>query len=258
MSEVLFETQDHVGVITLNRPDRLNAISGSMLGTLSELLIDCNADPNVRAVLLTGAGRGFCAGLDLKDVGSGQSDITGGGAGFAIGETPPLVLRRVDVPIVCALNGPAAGYGMDLALGCDLLIASDKAKFSSPVRRGLLPESGGTWLLPRLVGWQKACEIVLLARPLDADRIAELGLANKVVPHEKLQGEALSWAHELAANAPLAVAAAKRSMRFAMDSTFEANSHHVMAELMALIRTDDFKEGIASILEKREPRYKGR
>jgi enoyl-CoA hydratase/carnithine racemase len=254
---VLFDTDGRVGVITLNRPERLNAITGRMLAELSEALLRCDRDPEVRAVVLTGAGRGFCSGLDLQDVASGTSDITGA-ASPNINEHPPFVLRRIDVPVVCALNGAASGYGMDLALGCDLLLASERATFVSPVRRSLVPESGGTWLLPRLIGWQKACEVVLLARTLDAAEIERLGLANAVVPHDELAGEAMQWAQELAANPPLAVAAAKRTMRFGLDSTFEANGHHVMSELVQLMHTADFREGVQSFVEKRPPEYEGR
>jgi enoyl-CoA hydratase/carnithine racemase len=167
-------------------------------------------------------------------------------------------MRRLDTPVLCALNGPAAGYGMDLALGCDFLLASDQARFTPPVRRGVVPESGGTWLLPRLIGWQKACEVTLLARTLDAAEIERLGLANRVVPHDSLMQEARAWADELASNAPLAVAAAKRSMRVGLDSTFEANGHHVMAELMQLFGSEDFREGLAAFMEKREAKYQGR
>ena len=260
MSEVLVDRDGHVATITLNRPDRLNAISGEMLVRLSEVFLELDHEADVRAMVLTGAGRGFCSGLDLKDVASRSSEITGSlSAGvFKIGETPPLVMRRLDTPVLCALNGPASGYGLDLALGCDFLLASDRAEFAPPVRRGLVPESGGTWLLPRLIGWQKACEVVLLGRRLDAAEIDRLGLANRVVPHEKLLAETLSWAQELAANAPLAVAASKRSMRFGLDESFEANAHHVMAELYQLFRSEDFREGIASFVEKRAPKFKGR
>jgi enoyl-CoA hydratase/carnithine racemase len=147
---------------------------------------------------------------------------------------------------------------MDMALGCDFILASDRARFVPPVRRGVIPESGGTWLLPRLVGWHKACEITLLARVLEASDIERLGLANRVVPHDDLMDEAMTWASELAANAPLAVAAAKRSMRLGLDSTFEANSNAVMADLMQLFRSEDFKESLIAFMEKRPAKYQGR
>ena len=258
MPDIIVENKDHIASITLNRPERLNAISGEMLTRLSETLLECDHDPDVRVILLTGAGRGFCAGLDLKDVASGSADVQGATGALKIGQLPPFVLHRIDTPVVCALNGPASGYGMDLALGCDIIIASEHALFAPPVRRGVVPESGGTWLLPRLIGWHKACEVTLLARKLDATEIERLGLANKVVPHEQLADEAHSWAQELAHNAPLAVAAAKRSMRLGLESSFDANSYHVMAELLQLFRTQDFAEGLASFLEKRDAKYQGR
>ena len=257
-SDVLTERDDHVLVVTLNRPDRLNSIGGNVVGRLSEIFLEAEHDPEIRVLVLTGAGRAFCSGLDLKDVSSGSTNVTSAGAGFKINETPPFVMRRMDTPIVCALNGPAAGYGMDLALGCEFVLASDRAKFVPPVRRGVLPESGGTWLLPRLVGWHKACEITLLARVLEAADIERLGLANRILPHDALMGEAMTWAHELAANAPLAVAAAKRSMRLGLDATVEANSNAVMAELMQLFRSQDFKESLMAFLEKRPAHYEGR
>jgi enoyl-CoA hydratase/carnithine racemase len=261
MSEVLMSRDGHVATITLNRPDRLNAISGPMLTDLARMLIACDGDRDVRAVVLTGAGRGFCSGLDLQDVASGQGIGSGGGGGsggFRIDDTPPFVLRRMDTPVLCALNGPAAGYGMDLALGCDLIVASDTATFVPPTRRGVIPESGGTWLLPRLVGWQKACEVTFLGRKLDAAEMQRLGLVNLVVPDADLDKTVAAWASELAAQAPLAVQAAKRTMRLGLDTTFDANAHHVMSELLGLFRSKDFAEAVSAFMEKRDPNYQGR
>jgi len=264
MPDVLLSRDGHVATITLNRPDRLNAISGPMLAELARLLVSCDADREVRVVVLTGAGRGFCSGLDLQDVaagqgiGSGGGGGDGGGAGFRLDDTPPFVLRRMDTPVLCALNGPAAGYGMDLALGCDLVVASDTATFVPPTRRGVIPESGGTWLLPRLVGWHKACEVTFLGRKLDAAEMARLGLVNLVVPAAEFEGTVAGWAKELADQAPLAVAAAKRTMRLGLDTTFDANAHHVMSELLGLFRSKDFTEAVSAFMERRDPVYQGR
>jgi enoyl-CoA hydratase/carnithine racemase len=261
MPEVLMSRDGHVATITLNRPDRLNAISGPMLADLARMLVDCDRDREVRAVVLTGAGRGFCSGLDLQDVSAGQgigSGDGGGTGGFRLEDTPPFVLRRLDTPVLCALNGPAAGYGMDLALGCDMIVASDAASFVPPTRRGVIPESGGTWLLPRLVGWHKACEVTFLGRKLDADDMVRLGLVNLVVPHAELDGTVAAWAAELAAQAPLAIEAAKRTMRLGLDTTFDANAHHVMSELLGLFRSKDFAEAVSAFMEKRAPSYEGR
>jgi enoyl-CoA hydratase/carnithine racemase len=260
MTDVLTSRDEHVVTITLNRPDRLNAITGPMLVQLSKALVESDADRDVRVIVLTGAGRGFCSGLDLQAASSSSDGVGlgGGGGGFRLDDSPPFVLRRLDTPVLCALNGPAAGYGMDLALGCDLVIASDTASFTPPVIRGVVPESGGTWLLPRLVGWQKACEITLLGRKLDAGEIERLGLANKVVPAGELEKTVAEWAGQLAAQAPLAVAATKRTMRLGLDAPFDTNAHHVMAELAGLFRTKDFAEGVTAFMEKRTPDYQGR
>lgn len=261
MSDVTLTRDGHVATITLDRPDRLNAISVPMLADLGRLLVECDADREVRVIVLTGAGRGFCSGLDLQDVAAGTgigSSGGGGGGNLRVDDSPPFVLRRMDTPVVCALNGPAAGYGMDLALGCDLVIASDTASFTPPVKRGVIPESGGTWLLPRLVGWQKACEITLLARKLDSSEMLRLGLVNVVVPHDDFEKTVAEWVAELAGQPPLAVAAAKRTMRLGLDSPFEANAHHVLAELMGLFRSKDFGEAVSAFLEKRDPTYEGR
>lgn len=261
MSEVLLTRDGHVATVTLNRPDRLNAISVPMLVDLGRALVECDGDRDVRVVVLTGAGRGFCSGLDLQDLAAGTGIGSGGGGGagnLRVDDSPPFVLRRMDTPVLCALNGPAAGYGMDLALGCDLVVASDSASFTPPVRRGVIPESGGTWLLPRLIGWQKACEVTFLARKLDAAELQRLGLVNLVVPHDDLVKTVADWATELASQPPLALAAAKRTMRLGLDSPFEANAHHVLAELMGLFRSKDFGEAVSAFLEKRDPTYEGR
>ena len=172
---------------------------------------------------------------------------------------PPTVLHSLDKPVIAALNGGAAGYGMDLALGCDIRIAAKRAKLAAAfTKRGVLPESGGTWLLPRLVGWAKAAEIIFTGRTLDADQCLELGLVNKVVADETLLDEARALANEIAANAPLAVQGAKRMMRMALAEQFDDHVHHVYLQLLPLFQSSDFREGMKSFLEKREPKFQGR
>jgi enoyl-CoA hydratase/carnithine racemase len=233
----------------------MNAISGPMLAALSEQLLEANRDPEVRVVVITGAGKGFCAGLDLKEQASGGNL----GGGFDLREAPPVVLHNMDKPTIAAINGGAAGYGMDLAIGCDIRIASDAAKLSAAfTKRGVIPESGGTWLMPRLVGWAKASEIFFTGRTLSAQECLELGLVTKVVPGELLVKEALALAHEVAANAPLAVQGTKRMMRMGLTETFEANVHHVYLQLLPLFRSKDFTEGVKIFLEKRPPKFEGK
>ncbi|MBK6561070.1 MAG: enoyl-CoA hydratase [Dehalococcoidia bacterium] len=262
--ELLLEQDGNVLTITFNRPDRLNAITGPMLAALSTTLQAANVDRDVRAIIITGAGRGFCSGLDLKAQGGDKSDgaIQLGGRGyqmFDLHNSPPIVINRMDKPIVCALNGAAAGYGMDLALGCDIRIASENAKMGAVfAKRGIVPESGGCWYLPRLLGWAKAAEVAFMGDVLDAQRSLELGLVNKVVPHDELMTEAKSWAHKIANNAPLAVQATKRMMRLGQDETFEAAVDHILLQLLPLAQTEDFKESLSAFAERREPAFKGR
>ena len=259
-TDLLFEKTEHIATITLNRPDRLNAISMPMLDSLSQALLDADHDTDVRVIVLTGAGRGFCAGLDLKDQMSGHNpDVGSVAARFDLRNAPPIVLHGIDKPVLCALNGAAAGYGLDLALGCDIRIASDQAKLGAVfTKRGVLPESGGSWLLPRLIGWARACELAFLGKVLTAAEGMQLGLLNRVVPHAECLPTTLQWAREIAANAPLAVQATKRVMRLGLEESFEANVHHVFLQLLPLFRSDDFREGVLAYMEKRAPAFTGR
>ena len=264
--EVLLEVADHIGVITLNAPGRMNTISSAMLDLLSRKLLEADRDPEVRCIIMTGAGRAFCAGLDMGAM-SGKSAslgvLDGGGESMSgeidMRDVPPVVLHNIDTPVICALNGGAAGYGLDIALGCDIRIAADTAKLAPGfAKRGILPESGGTWLLPRIVGYAKAAEICFTGRTLTATESLELGLVNRVSAPDDFASDVTALAAEIAANAPLAVRAIKRMMRAAETETFEQNIHHVFLQLLPLFRTKDFREGVASFMEKRPATFEGR
>jgi enoyl-CoA hydratase/carnithine racemase len=260
--DVLYEVDGHVATVTLNRPHRRNAISFTMLELLTVHLSEAERDRDVRCVIVTGAGKGFCSGLDLQDAAAGTGIGGGGGGGGGLGNTrdlPTVVLQEMDTPVIAAINGAAAGYGLDLALGCDLrLMAASTRLLPGFAKRGVVPESGGTWYLPRLVGWAKACEIGFLGRDLDAAESERLGLVNRVVPDDELLAETRAWADEIAANAPLAIQAMKRLYRHGLTEDFSSHTHHVLLQVMHLFGTKDFAEGVNSFLEKREPDFQGR
>jgi enoyl-CoA hydratase/carnithine racemase len=261
---VLYEVDGHVATITLNRPDRMNAISVPMLQQLATHLEQADLDETVRVILLTGAGRAFCAGLDIKDAmaGTGIGSTSGQRSGLRHQTTrnlPTIELFEMDTPVIGVINGAAAGYGLDLALGCDIRLVADDAKIIPGfAKRGVVPESGGTWYLPRLLGWAKAAEIGFLGRDLTGAEAAEIGLANLSLPGGELMDTAREWAGTIAANAPLAVQAMKRLFRHGLTQDFQSHSHHVLLQTMLLFQSSDFTEGITSYAERRPPRFTGR
>jgi enoyl-CoA hydratase/carnithine racemase len=267
--EVSYEVSERIAVITLNRPERMNTISRTMLAQLSERLLEADRDPQVRAVILTGSGRAFCAGLDLVGATAGAAKGPDGQAAIGANDSipvtldlksaPPTVLFNMDKPTLCAINGAAAGYGLDTALGCDIRLMAESAKLAPAfVKRGIVPESGGTWFLPRLIGWARAAEIIFTGRTLSAAQSLELGLCTHVVPDAELMPRARALAAEMAANAPLAVQSAKRLMRMGLAESFDEHVHHVYLQFLALIRTADAREGMLSFLEKRPADFQGR
>jgi enoyl-CoA hydratase/carnithine racemase len=256
-SEVLYTVEDHIATLQFNRPERQNTITRPMLQAITDYLVKANEDQNVRAVIITGSGRYFCAGLDMR----GGSGIGEGKASASLNlrNAPPTVLHGMDKPTICAHNGSSAGYGMDLALGCDIRIMSGDSKMAAAfTARGVLPESGGTWILPRLIGWSKAAELIFTGRTLNAAQCLEMGLVSHVVPAEDCLAKARALAIEIASRAPLAVQGAKRLMRMGMDETFDNHVHHVYLQLLPLFQSEDFKEGIRSFMEKRSANFQGK
>jgi enoyl-CoA hydratase/carnithine racemase len=259
---MLYDVEDHVGTITFNRPDQQNTISRDMLARFGDLLLEADADEDVRAIIITGTGKFFCAGLDLRgsDITDGLSDRTKRvSPTIDLRNTPPTILHNIDTPTIAALNGSAAGYGMDMALGCDMRIMADSAKLAAAfTARGIVPESGGTWILPRLIGWAKASEIIFTGKTLSASESLDMGLVSHVVNNNEVGTEARELAKRVASQAPMAVQASKRMMRMGMGENFDDHVHHVFLQLLPLFQSEDFKEGMASFTEKREAQFKGR
>ena len=260
-NQMLYSVEDHVATITFNRPEQQNTISGSMLNRFSKLLLQADSDADVRAIVITGSGKFFCAGLDLRgsDITDNLSSERSTPTTLDLKNTPPTVLHNLDTPTIAALNGSAAGYGMDLALGCDIRIMADNAKLAAAfTARGVVPESGGTWILPRLIGWSRASEIIFTGKTLSAKECEEMGLVSHVVNNNEVGERASTMAKQIAGRAPLAVQASKRMMRMGMNETFNDHVHHVFLQLLPLFQSKDFAEGMASFMEKRDAEFEGR
>ncbi|KOU59065.1 enoyl-CoA hydratase [Streptomyces sp. XY66] len=268
----MHRTENSVSWITLNRPEAMNAVTWAQRERVIALLADASADPAVRAVVLTATGKGFCAGADLRGgpaTGSTTGPATGPGGDRVAGDvarTIRLGAQRLitavldcEKPVLAAVNGTAAGIGSHLALACDLVIAAEGARFIEVfVRRGLVPDGGGAYLLPRLVGPQKAKELMFFGDAVPAAEAARLGLVNKVVAAEELQDTAREWAERLAQGPTRALAMTKQLVNASLDGDRAAALAAEATAQEINMTTADANEGVASFVERRTPKYLGR
>ena len=269
--QILVETADRVRTITLNRPDRLNAWTARMHNELKQAMHEAGADPEVRVIILTGAGRGFCAGADmggLQAIGAGASADRSTPAGRDLPGGSTLAEFRMNysyfpaIPkfIIAAINGPAAGLGFVIPLYADLRFAAESAVFTTAfAQRGLIAEHGVSWLLPRLVGLPAALDLLCSARKFRAPEALSLGLVNRVIPGDKLMAETRAYARLMADTvSPRSVAVMKRQLWEAAFQTLSEATVQANHEMDLSFQTADFKEGVAHYLEKRAARFTGR
>ncbi len=248
----------HVAYVTLNRPDKLNALTSRMAAELHAALAAIGADDGVRAVILTGAGRGFCSGADVNELLAAESAADAAPPESGITDLAARI-RAMPQPVIAAVNGVAAGAGLSIALACDVRIASQEAGFSCVfVRRSLVPDAGASLLLPRLVGPAVAMEMALTGAVYDAQWAMDKGLVSRVVPADSLMVEARSLADEIAANPPLAVRATRRLLYAGDDEAIAAAMRRESDANALLSATDDAQEAVRAFLEKRPPVYRGR
>ena len=262
METLLVERADGITTVTLHRPDKKNAIDGRMWRELIQVFDEVADDSNARVLVITGAGDGFCSGADLTDQENAedlQGGVGGGIRSMRVVGRAALRLHELPLPTIAAVNGVAAGAGLNLALGCDLVIASDRARFSEIFsKRGLSVDFGGSWLLPRLIGMHRAKELVFLADIIDAAEADRIGLVNRVVPHDDLDAAVREIAERLAALPPVQLSVSKRLLNQSLSvSMADALEFEDVAQVLNF-QSADTAEAVAAFVQKRPPEFTGR
>ncbi|MDP2953560.1 MAG: enoyl-CoA hydratase-related protein [Chloroflexota bacterium] len=258
-NELLLEKKEGILTITMNRPERLNALTDPMREALVRAFTEAVTDKDTRVLIVTGAGRGFCSGADVGGMRSGEAEPATGVRRIGLGWPIAVAMRDLGKPIIAAVNGVAVGAGLGLAMNSDIRIASDKAQFGTIfVRRALATEWGLSYLLPRIIGPGKTLEIALTGDIIDARQAEQLGLVNKVVPHDDLMKAARELALKLAKGPALSYHLIKKAVYAGMESSFMAQLTTEASATTLALQSDDNKEAVAAFLEKREPKFQGR
>lgn len=252
---LLVETKDFVTTVTLNRPDRLNALNMQLADELYDALATADKDDNTRVIVLTGAGRAFCAGADLQ--GDRGNEATSSNAP-TLAERLFQSLIDIEKPIIASVNGVAVGGGCTMTLLCDIRIASDKARFQLPFTKlGICAELGSTHVLPRLIGLGKASELVLTSKMVEAQEAGEIGLVNQVVPADQLESATLEMAHNIAKLPPMSVRMNKRGLQLGITGDIDSQVRYENLAISVLSKTDDAREAVVAFREKRDPVFTG-
>lgn len=252
---LILDKEDHIRIITLNRPERLNAINLQLILDFERVLAEIDGDEEATAVILTGGGKGFCAGADIK-----REKDDPNAKKLPLGRhSLPNKLEDLEKPVIAAINGPCIGGGLELALSCDFRIASEAAKFGfGEVKLGIIPAAGGTARLPRLIGPGRAKEFLYFGNIVEAEEAYRVGLVNKVVSPEGLMAEARRWAAELVEKSPLVLKMLKHCVNIGMQMDLIGAIDYETKCSAILLNTEDFKEGKRAFVEKRKPVFKGR
>ena len=257
MDSILATVKENIAFITLNRPEKFNSFNRQMALLLQKVLDDCAADKNTRAIYLTGSGKAFCAGQDLTEL---AGENAPGFDKILAEHYNPIVtrIRNIEKPVVCAVNGVAAGAGANIALCCDIVVAAESASFIQAFSKiGLIPDSGGTFTLPRLIGWQKASALMMLGDKVSAADAEKYGMLYKVFADDIFAAESMKIAATLAAMPTKGLAYTKQALNASLNNSFEAQLKTEDSLQYAAANTQDYNEGVSAFLEKRAPVFKG-
>jgi enoyl-CoA hydratase/carnithine racemase len=264
-SQLLFERRGHVALLTLNNPDKLNALSAGIRSGMQSILKEVHADDGIRALVVTGAGRGFCSGVQLSGgAGPGTADDASPSQNAMLDEygwvgRQAIALYRLDKPVVAAVNGVAAGAGMSLATACDLRVGSEHARFRAVfIERNLSPDSGLSFFLPRIVGYSRAADLIMTSRDVGAEEAHRIGLLDRLVAHDALVDDALALAEQMAQWPPVALRASKRVLQHSLETDLEAALRYEYQNLSYGRKArNDARESRLAFVEKRKPNYTG-